>query len=303
MGGAACRPLKFPTPDFSFFKGGSQLLTVTTLASGSSGNAALVSCGPTHILLDAGISARRITTALKALGVPPQALSAVFITHEHQDHISGLGVLCRQLPVPVTASPATCRRLEDKLPQLRGRLRCQEPGTGVQVGQVWAEAFPTPHDAAGSVGYAFSGAGRRLVLCTDLGYVTPEVRRAAEGCDLLICETNHDEDWVRSGPYPYYLKQRVLGDYGHLSNEAGAELAAFAVEHGARTVVLAHLSAENNTPAHARAAVCRRLRAMGCDPEKDISLAVAPRKEPGPVYRLEEDGAAVPFAMRGAALC
>ena len=139
-----------------------------------------------------------------------------------------------------------------------------------------------------------------MVLCTDLGYVTPEVKNAVHGCDLLVCETNHDEDWLRSGPYPYSLKQRVLGDRGHLSNEAGAELAALAVSAGARTVILAHLSQENNTPAHARAAVCRRLAAMGCDPERDISLTVAPRGENGPVFRLgtEESG-----LLRGAAVC
>ena len=139
-----------------------------------------------------------------------------------------------------------------------------------------------------------------MVLCTDLGYVTPEVKNAVHGCDLLVCETNHDEDWLRSGPYPYSLKQRVLGDRGHLSNEAGAELAALAVSAGARTVILAHLSQENNTPAHARAAVCRRLAAMGCDPERDISLTGAPRGENGPVFRLgtEESG-----LLRGAAVC
>lgn len=279
------------------------MLTVTTLASGSSGNAALVSCGQTHILLDAGISARRITTALKALGVPPQTLSAVVITHEHHDHISGLEVLSKQVSLPVTASPATCRCLAEKVPRLADLLCGQTPGSGLQIGELWVESFPTSHDAAGSVGYSFSDGARRLVLCTDLGYATPEVKQAVAGCDLLICETNHDEDWVRSGPYPYSLKQRVLGDLGHLSNEAGAELAALAVEKGAHTVVLAHLSAENNTPAHARAAVCRRLRAMGCDPERDICLSVAPRKETGPTYCLsdaEESGASV---LRRAALC
>ena len=263
------------------------MLTFTTLASGSSGNAALVSCGRTHILLDAGISARRITTALKALGVPPQELSAIVITHEHHDHVSGLGVLCKQIPAAVAASPATCRYLADKLPQLQGRLRGQEPGTGVQMGEIWVESFATPHDAAGSVGYSFSAEGRRLVLCTDLGYVTPEVKRAAEGCDLLICETNHDEDWVRSGPYPYYLKQRILGDRGHLSNEAGAELAALAAESGTRAVVLAHLSRENNTPARAWETAARRLRSMGCEPNLDLSLTVAPRSGLGPTYHLE----------------
>ena len=276
------------------------MLTFTTLASGSSGNAALVSSGKTHILLDAGISARRISLGLRALGVEPGELRAVLVTHEHHDHVSGLSVFTKKLSVPVLATPATCRCLGEKVPALSRLLREQEAGTGLQLGELWVESFSTPHDAAGSVGYSISGPGGRMVLCTDLGYVTPEIKRVVQGCDLLVCETNHDEDWVRSGPYPYYLKQRVLGDRGHLSNEAGAELAALAVSAGARTVVLAHLSQENNTPAHARAAVCRRLSAMGCDPEGDISLTVAPRGENGPIFRLgaEESG-----LVRGAAVC
>ena len=149
------------------------------------------------------------------------------------------------------------------------------------------EPFATPHDAAGSVGYVLSGGGRTMALCTDLGHVTDQVRQAVAGCDLLVCETNYDPDWMRTGPYPYALKQRIMGDRGHLSNQDGAELAAMGVQSGASIVVLAHLSAENNTPARALETVRRRLRAMGCDPEGDITLAVAPRKEVGPTYRLE----------------
>ena len=130
-----------------------------------------------------------------------------------------------------------------------------------------------------------------MVLCTDLGHVTDEVRRAVEGCDLLVCETNHDVDWVKSGPYPYYLKQRILGNYGHLSNEAGAELAAFAVESGTRTVILAHLSRTNNTPARAYEAVSLRLMAMDCDPERDVSLSVAPADTLGPTVLLGKEAA------------
>lgn len=279
------------------------MLTFTTLASGSSGNAALVSCGSTHILLDAGISARRITTGLKALGVDPSRLTAILVTHEHHDHINGLTVLTKKVRVPIVSSGPTCRQIAYKVPLVDDLLRAQEPGTGVQLGELWVESFPTPHDAAGSVGYSITGDGCRLVLATDLGYITPEVERAASHCDLLVCEANHDEDWVRSGPYPYYLKQRVLGNRGHLSNEAGAELAAIGVEGGARTVVLAHLSAENNTPAHARAVAVQRLRAMGCDPERDVALSVAPRGELGPMYRLERDRDTRKFELRGAALC
>ena len=278
------------------------MLTFTTLASGSSGNAALVSCGRTHILLDAGISARRITTGLRSLGVDPGELAAILVTHEHHDHINGLAVLTKKLRVPIVSSGPTCRQLCYKVPFVEDLVREQEPGTGVQLGELWVESFSTPHDAAGSVGYSITGDGCRMVLCTDLGYITPEVQQAVRGCDLLVCEANHDEDWVRSGPYPYYLKQRILGDRGHLSNEAGAELAALGVEAGTRTVVLAHLSAQNNTPAHARQVAARRLAAMGCDPERDLSLTVAPRSEPGPTFALER-GADVRTFRREAALC
>lgn len=278
------------------------MLNVVTLASGSSGNAALVSCGDTHILLDAGISARRIVNGLKALGVAPEELTAILVTHEHHDHISGLQVLTKKLRVPIVSSGPTCRQLCGKIPCLDDLVREQEPGTGVQLGELWVESFSTPHDAAGSVGYSITGDGCRMVLCTDLGYVTEQVKGVVRGCDLLVCETNHDEDWVRSGPYPYALRARILGDYGHLSNEAGAELAALAVESGTRTVVLAHLSQQNNTPAHARQAVCRRLAAL-CDPERDIALSVAPRSELGPVYCLEKGMDTLAFAEKGAVLC
>lgn len=279
------------------------MLTFTTLASGSGGNAALVSCGETHILLDAGVSARRITGGLKALGVAPEMLSAILITHAHHDHISGLSVLTKRVRAPIVATGPTCRQICYKVPFVEDLMRAQEAGSGIPIGPMWVESFPTPHDAEGSVGYSISAGGRRLVLCTDLGYVTREVRAAVEGCDLLVCETNHDEDWVRTGPYPYALKQRILGDHGHLSNEAGAELAAFAVETGARTLVLAHLSRENNTPAHARQVVCRRLAAMGCDPERDVSLRVAAQSEPGPTYRLDTGEHRRAFAWKEAALC
>ena len=269
-------------------------MTFTTLASSSSGNAALVSCGDTHILLDAGISAKQITAKLHMLGVAPSELSAILITHGHNDHVSGLRVLTKRAGAPIYATGPTCRAWYDKncCAEAGALMREQEAGTGVQIGRLWVESFPTPHDAAGSVGYSIAGDGSRMVLCTDLGHVTGQVRRAVEGCDLLVCEANHDEDWVRSGPYPYYLKRRILGDCGHLSNEAGAELAAWAVESGTRTVVLAHLSQQNNTPAHAYDVVSRRLRAMDCDPERDITLAVAPRSETGPTY-----------CLRGVAVC
>ena len=263
---------------------GDFVLTYTTLASGSSGNCALVCCGGTRLLLDAGISARRITTALKGLGVDPASLGGVLVTHEHSDHISGLATLTKQLGLPVYATAPTLRQLCYRIPFLERLCRDFAPGDGFPVGELWVTSFPTSHDAACSVGYTLAGDGSKLASATDLGRLTPEVLNAVRGCDLLVCESNHDVDWVRSGPYPYYLKERILGDRGHLSNEMGAELAALAAE---RAVVLAHLSSENNTPARARDVAARRLSAAGVDPERDLSLTVAPRKERGPVFRLE----------------
>ena len=252
-------------------------MEVCTLASGSSGNSLLICCGSTYVLLDAGISARRITSALKALGADPTRLSAVLVTHEHTDHVSGLATLTKQLGVPVYATAPTLDRLERKVPALARLGRTLEAGTGFQLGELWVESFSTPHDAAGSVGYAVTGGGARMALATDLGHLTPQVWDAAQGADLLVCETNHDEDWVRSGPYPYALKQRILGDFGHLSNEAGADLACQAVCAGARTLVLAHLSAENNTPQRAYDTVEASLIRMGAQVGQDVVLEVAPR--------------------------
>lgn len=268
-------------------------MTFTTLASSSTGNAALVSCGDTHILLDAGVSARWITAGLHSLGVTPRQLSAVLITHAHSDHVSGLRVLANKAGAPIYATgPAFWEWYKrSRCDEVKSLFQNLETGAGVQIGSMWIEAFPTSHDAAGSVGYSIAGEGGRMAMCTDLGRLTDEVRRAAAGCDLLVCETNHDEDWVRSGPYSYYLKQRILGPYGHLSNEAGAELAAFAVESGTKAVVLAHLSQTNNTPARAYEAVSRRLRAMDCDPERDISLSVAPANGLGRTVPLGKEGA------------
>lgn len=266
------------------------MFTFTTLASGSSGNAALASCADTHILLDAGVSAKRITAGLRSLGVAPHQLSAILLTHEHSDHVSGLRVLTKKAGVPIYATRPTCREWyrRNGCDEVRDLFHPQEAGAGVQIGALWAESFPTPHDAACSVGWSISGEGGRVVLCTDLGHVTDDVLRAVAGCDMLVCETNHDEDWVRTGPYPHYLKRRILGDYGHLSNEAGAELAAWAVEHGTKSVILAHLSQQNNTPAHAYQVVSLRLLSMGCTPGRDVSLSVAPRDVPGPIFRLKE---------------
>lgn len=265
-------------------------MKIAILASGSTGNCAVVSHGGTFVLLDAGISARRIAAGLRELGLSPADLSAVLVTHAHSDHVSGLRVLARQVGAPVFATPSACEEWYSRCPcdEVRDLFCLREAGSGFAIGALEVRSFPTSHDAAGSVGYVLSGGGERLALCTDLGCVTDEVRRAVAGCGTVVCEANHDIEMLKTGPYPYVLKKRILGPKGHLSNEAGAELAAFAVEHGAGTVVLAHLSRTNNTPELAYAAAALRLRDMGREPGRDAALCVAPAAAGSPRWLGEE---------------
>lgn len=255
------------------------MLRAATLASGSSGNCVVVSDGRVHILIDAGISARRITTGLKALGIDPAGVAAVLITHEHSDHISGLPVLCRQIGAELYTAEPTARQICYRTAGLESRFRVFEPGEAFAVGDLVVGSFPTSHDCACPVGYTIGDGRRKMALCTDLGVVTPAVREGVRGAGLLIGEFNYDLDMLRAGPYPPYLKERILGARGHLSNEMGGELAGWAVQQGTGRVVLAHLSQENNTPAVAMGAAERAMAAIGARVGGDVTLTAAPRGE------------------------
>lgn len=258
------------------------MTTIHTLASGSSGNSLLLRCGETNLLLDAGISCRRITAALRDLGLSITDLSAVLITHTHSDHISGMQTLLRRTDFPVYASAQTCRELSYRLAGIDHRLQSCAYGEGAPLGSCTVTLFPTSHDSPGSSGYRIDTEDGAVGVLTDTGYVTAEARQTLSGAELLVLEANHDVDTLRSGPYPYYLKQRILGSAGHLSNE---DAAVFAVEmacQGTREIVLAHLSQENNTPVMAQNAVERALSAAGAE----AALSVAPRDRSSRPYLL-----------------
>lgn len=261
-------------------------MKLCTLASGSSGNSLLVTDGTTHLLIDAGISAKRICAALADLGLSPGDLAGILVTHEHSDHISGLPVLVKRTDCPIYASRGTAAALDYRIAFVTERLRPFRPGESFQVGGLGVETFPTSHDAAESNGYAVSAGGRRAAVVTDLGVVTDQVLQGVKGADLVVCEANHDVDWLKAGPYPYPLKARILGERGHLSNEAGGALALQCAGEGARTVVLAHLSAENNSPARARDTVRHILEDAGAAVGRDVALEVAPRSAPSPLYEV-----------------
>lgn len=262
------RSLPFPQRSEVFF-----LTTVHILASGSSGNALLVSCGGSHILVDAGISCRRITASLRELGLTLDDLTAVLITHTHTDHISGLQTLLKRTAFPICTTAQTGRGLLYRLAGLEDRLRELPLCQPVPLGSCVVTPFPTAHDAAGSCGFRLDTAEGGIGILTDTGYVTAEAAEILPGVHLAVLEANHDVETLRSGPYPYYLKQRILGDEGHLSNESAARFAVTLAEAGASEIVLAHLSRENNTPAMAQNAVSLALSAAGLSP----LLSVAPR--------------------------
>ena len=249
------------------------MLTVHSIASGSEGNSLLVSAGGTHILVDAGISARRITTALLSLGLTPGDIAGVLVTHEHSDHTAGLATLTKQYRLPLYASGGTAGALCARIPHAADVLHLLPRQGVLTLGDAQVTVFPTSHDAAESIDFRFDCGGAALGVLTDTGCVTPEAEQALQGVDLLVLESNHDEDWLLSGPYPYYLKQRILGNRGHLSNDAAAALAQRMASAGTRQFVLAHLSRENNTPEWARQTMARALAGL------DVSVTVAPRAE------------------------
>ena len=257
------------------------MLTLHTFASGSEGNALLISGGKTHILLDAGISCKRITAALAELGLCMDDVDAILITHEHSDHIGGLATLVKHHRIPIYTTAATARQLIYRIAGIEPLLPTIEPGDVFGVGEIKVTVFPTSHDAAGSVDYRFDGCGGSIGVLTDTGYVTDEAAEVLAGADLLVLESNHDVEWLLSGPYPYPLKQRILGDCGHLSNDTAAHFAMQMAQQGTRQFVLAHLSRENNTPQRARETVARAVADFGA------SVCVTPRGELSCAYLSE----------------
>lgn len=257
-------------------------MILRTLASGSSGNCILVQSGSTAVLVDAGISCRKITQRLWDCGLTPEDLSGILITHEHNDHVAGLPVFLKHHNLPVYATEGTCAVLAGKYPGTGSHLMVVPADSYFELGCMTITAFSTPHDAADSVGFLFSNGEKKAAIATDLGEVTEYISEIVTGADLVLLETNHDIPMVRTGPYPYHLQERILSGLGHLCNEAAAEFAVHLAKHGTHTLVLAHLSKENNTPELAYAAVHNALEQESCTP----LVAVAPRDALSDVFTL-----------------
>jgi len=251
------------------------------LASGSRGNAVFVESGDTRLLIDAGLSARELSRRLGQIGVSPDSLDAVLVTHEHRDHCQGLGPMARRYSLPVYIHPETLKALGDigQLPEIREF----DTASTISLRDLEIDAFPITHDAANTVGFTFTGSDGKIGLATDLGKTTRLVQQRLQHCRVLIVESNHDEEMLLQGPYPWPLKQRVRSTHGHLSNRDAAQLLGDVLWEGLEGVFLAHLSETNNQPQlafrHARDILTRQ---TVCNPQ----LFVASQAEVSACLRL-----------------
>lgn len=228
---------------FSFSPPGSGV-EAYTLFSGSSGNSVFIRCGGDSILIDAGMSARSVGASLKSLGWSLDRVSAVFITHEHIDHIRGAAVISKKYKIPFHAAAATADYIDCE-PEL---LVCHSPKYSFTVGDIEVSSFVTPHDSVCSVGYTVDAGEIRIGVATDLGYMPDEVLARLCGCTAVVLESNHDIDMLKNGPYPRRLKERILSPRGHLSNADCADAVCALSRDGVENILLAHLSRENNLP-------------------------------------------------------
>jgi phosphoribosyl 1,2-cyclic phosphodiesterase len=242
------------------------------LASGSSGNSILVEAQETRLLVDCGLSGAEAGRRITEAGCVPEEISAIVVSHEHTDHIQGVGIMARRFGIPVHLTPGT---LEGCNGQLKGGVRTEmiEAGRAFKIGEVMVRPFSISHDAADPVGFTFSCGGVKAGLATDVVFCTALVRQHLAGCNLLVLESNHDPELLARSSYPWELKRRIRGRRGHLSNDEAGQLLERVLHDGLENVVLAHLSERNNRPDLALQAARRILEGRRMSGSVGLSVA------------------------------
>jgi phosphoribosyl 1,2-cyclic phosphodiesterase len=258
-------------------------MRLCSIASGSSGNCIYVGSEATHLLVDVGISGKKTENGLKELGLTGRDIDGILITHEHMDHIQGLGVLARKYEIPIYATAGTIREIKvcDGIGNVdEGLFHEVKEDAKFTLKDLTVNPMRISHDAAQPVAYRISYGKKKVAVCTDLGVYNDYTVECLKGMDALLLEANHDVNMLQVGPYPYYLKQRILGDRGHLSNENTGRLLCKILHDNLRTVLLGHLSKENNLPELAYESVRIEIN-MGENPYKagDFDIQVAKRSE------------------------
>ncbi len=266
---------------------GKKMLTFCTLYSGSSGNVIYIANKKTKILIDCGVSGRRITNALEGIGVKAEEIDAILVTHEHTDHIQSVGVMSRRYDIPIYANAGTWSGMEKLIGKITQKNICYfDTYKEFSINNIGVLPFDISHDAIEPVGYSLYSAKIKVSIATDTGEIDSKLISTIKGSKLILLESNHDEAMLKCGSYPYFLKQRILSKKGHLSNERAAEVASKMVDEGTNTLILGHLSRENNFPELAYRTVYNALANKNLIIGEDISLEVANREKVSKVYQL-----------------
>ncbi|MDK2801022.1 MAG: hypothetical protein PWQ70_2641 [Clostridiales bacterium] len=263
------------------------MITFCSLFSGSSGNAIYIANENTKILIDSGVSGKRIAASLASIGIDAAEIDAVLVTHEHRDHSHGVGILSRRYNIPIYANENTWAGMEKDIGNIKiENMKKFDTHSEFYIKDICIHPFAIPHDAAEPVGYNFYIDDTKVTLATDIGHVNKELISYLEGSHMILLESNHDVEMLKCGSYPYYLKQRILGEKGHLSNELAGELAAYLAVKGTTRFLLGHLSKENNFPQLAYQTVYNAFESRKIKVGKDVLLDVAERERVSKVYNL-----------------
>lgn len=257
------------------------------LGSGSKGNSYLIGNEKNKILVDAGLSAKCIADNLLELGVKPSEIDGIIVTHEHMDHIAGIRVLSKKYGIPVYANEKTMSAILHKMPDMESRfIRTFKNSENFYIGTLDVSPFKTPHDSVCSCGFSVYSGINKVTVATDLGHMNSSVMENLKYSDILVLEANHDIQMLIKGPYSPFLKQRVQGPKGHLSNDLCGQTLAKLLDYGLNKVILAHLSEENNTHEIAYNTVVKHLLERGAKDKKDVFIDVASQTQRGKCYRI-----------------
>jgi phosphoribosyl 1,2-cyclic phosphodiesterase len=257
-----------------------------SLYSGSSGNSIFVSSDNTKVLIDAGLPGKSVESALQEIGENPREIDGIFITHEHSDHVKGVGVLSRKYDIPIYANQGTWQGMAKIIGNIKEHNIRVTNSEDICIKDMQISNFKIPHDAAEPTGYTLRSEGKKVCIATDLGYFTDEVKINITDADLILLESNHDVEMLKFGPYPYVLKRRVLSDVGHLSNEACGNAIVEIMTDKPKRVILGHLSKTNNYPELAYQTVVNILNENKINIGKDIILSLADRHKPSSYIKL-----------------
>lgn len=248
-------------------------LSFSVLASGSTGNAVYVENGDKRLLIDCGLSGKKMDILFATIDRSPKDLDGILVTHEHSDHVKGLGIFARKHHLPIYANEATWSAMGSAI----GKIPVDQKfvfktGQVHSFGKLEVESFGVSHDAAEPMFFVFRGEGKQLTLLTDVGYVSDRIKATIQGSDSFIIESNHDIEMLMAGRYPWNIKRRILGDEGHISNEDAGEALVDVIDHRTKRIFLAHLSKDNNMKELARMCVEQRLQQEGLRIGESLSV-------------------------------